>query len=361
MTLATLGRIDGPAAWRGDDLAARPEEWTYVLSLQERIELEAVGRRFVDDDPDLRTVTAADYPLPVTAAALAAWGRDLDSGRGFALVRGLRVEHYSDALSAAIFFVLGLHLGVPMRQNELGDVLDHIVATSDKTRKDDPTALGSKIRDELRFHSDSSDVVALLCLRTAREGGASALVSGATLYNEVLGRRPDLAPLLLEPFHFDWYKQDHDAPEKTYTSPIVSFVDQTFSIYAGSPMIFSSQDYPEIPRLSEAQVEVLRLLDTIALEPGIALHMDFQPGDIQWLLNYAALHSRTSFVDHPEPGRQRHLLRLWLQRDVGRPLAPSFGRHVVKSRGETRVADTSDDQGRFSIKLAALPRWDWGL
>ncbi|MER7167967.1 TauD/TfdA family dioxygenase [Micromonospora sp. NPDC000207] len=357
--MTTLKPIQGPAAWRGDEIATSTS-WQYQLSAPELAELERVGRQFVDDDPDLRTVTAARYPLPTLSEGLLRWAGDLDDGPGFVLVRGLRVEHYSDAVSAAVFFVLGLHLGTPMRQNELGDLVDHVLATSDKTRTD-PTALGSKIRDKLDFHSDSSDVVALLCLRTAREGGASSLVSGATLFNEVLARRPELAPLLLEPWYFDWYKQDHDAPAPYYTSPIVSYVEDTFSIYAGSKIIFSAQDYPDVPRLTEEQTELLHLLDDIAREPGVALDMDFRPGDIQWLLNYAALHSRTAFVDWPEQGRRRHLLRLWLQREVGRPLAPNFGRHVVKSRTETRDESTSDDLGRFSIRLAALPRFDWGL
>ena len=68
---------------------------------------------------------------------------------------------------------------------------------------------------------------------------------------------------------------------------------------------------------------MLHLFDEISQEPGLAIDMDFQPGDVQWLLNYAALHSRTSFTDFPEPERRRHLLRLWLKRDVGRPSYPS--------------------------------------
>ncbi|MFI7025611.1 TauD/TfdA family dioxygenase [Micromonospora sp. NPDC049900] len=358
-THVDLPPVAGPAAWRGDELE-NDTSWIYQLSAAEIAELEEVGRRFVAENPDLRTVTAAEYPLPVSAAGLARVGRDLDAGRGFTLVRGIPVQDYPDELSGAIFYLMGLHLGVPMRQNELGDVLDHIRATSDKTRKEDPTALGSRIRDGLRFHSDSSDVVALMCLRAAKEGGASSLVSGATLYREVARRRPDLAPLLFEPFYFDWYKQDHDAPEKFYTSPICSYVDGVFSMYAGSPMIFSAQDYPEVPRLTPEQIELLHLLDAITLEPGIALHMDFQPGDVQWLLNYAALHSRTEFVDHPEPERRRHLLRLWLQRDVGRPLAPQFGRHVVVSRDATRDGSALDDLGHFRIGQATTPRLDWG-
>jgi hypothetical protein len=40
--------------------------------------------------------------------------------------------------------------------------------------------------------------------------------------------------------------------------------------------------------------------------------MDLEPGDIQWLSNHSILHARTAYDDHPEPGRKRQLLRLWL-------------------------------------------------
>lgn len=359
-TSLDLAPINGPLAWRGDELS-QSREWIHLLTDLERAELEEVGRRFLNDNPDLRTVTAKDYPLEMCGPAVAKWGADMDSGRGFVLVRGLRTHEYSDALSGAIFFVIGLHLGVPMRQNELGDVIDHIIATSAKTM-DDPTALPSRVRDKLEFHSDSSDVVALMCLRPAQSGGASSLVSGATIYNEVLRRRPDLAPRLFDEYHWDWKKQDPDAPMDTYTSPMVSLVDGVFSFYAGSTMIFTAQAYSGVPALTPEQIEAIKLVDDIAYEPGMALDMDFQPGDMQWLLNYAALHSRTEFTDYPELQRRRHLLRLWLKRDVDRPLTPGFGKNsVVKDRTSTREAGDADVVGgKFHVTDAVIPRMDWG-
>ncbi len=350
-----LSAISGPSAWRGDELS-KSTEWIYLLSDAERTELEELGSRFVADDPDLRTVTAQSYPLHACAELNAECARQLDAGRGFILVRGLRTEDYGDTLAGAIFFIMGLHLGQPIGQNQMGDLLDHVVATSDKTLAD-PTALPSRVRDRLPFHSDSSDVVALMCLRGAKEGGASSLVSGTTIYNEILRRRPDLAPLLLEPFHWDWRKQDPDSPELTYSSPIVSLIDGTFSTYAGNSMVFSAQDYPQVPRLTEAQVEVLHLFDEISQEPGLAIDMDFHPGDVQWLLNYAALHSRTGYADFPEPERRRHLLRLWLKRDVGRPLVDKFGKHVVQL-GEP--VGGPKPGGRFQIADIVRINDGWG-
>jgi len=349
-----LQPVTTAAAWRGDRLSAS-DDWIYRLDKDEIAELEALGTRFVEENPDLRFVQASDYPLDACAGAVESWGRDVDLGRGFVLVRGLRTHLYSDALSAAIYYILGLHMGDPIRQNEMGDLIDHVYATSDKTMAD-PTALSSKVRDELVYHSDSSDVVALLCLKPAKEGGASCLVSGAEIYNEILRRRPDLAPLLLEPFHWDWRRQDHKSPANTYTSPIISITDGVFSMYAGSTYIFTAQAYPGVPKLRPEQIEALNLFDEITNEPGMAIAMDFRPGDIQWLSNYAALHSRTGFSDWPEPQRRRHLLRLWLSRRGQRPKVPGFGKNaVVQTRAEAR-GGCEAGEGRFTVDLASVPR-----
>ena len=350
-----LAPVSTAAAWRGDRLA-QTGEWIYHLSEAQIAELEALGARFVEDDPDLRFVQKADYPVEACLDAVAEWGRDVDYGRGFVLVRGLRTHLYSDALSAAIYYILGLNMGDPIRQNEMGDLIDHVYATSDKTM-DDPTALSAKVRDKLVYHSDSSDIVSLMCLRPAKTGGASCLVSGAEIYNEILRRRPDLAPLLLEPFHWDWRRQDHKAPANTYSSPIISMKEGVFSMYAGSLYILTAQDYPEVPRLLPEQIEVLKLFDEITYEPGMAIEMDFRPGDIQWLSNYAALHARTSFDDHPEPQRRRHLLRLWLHRDSGRPVVDGFGKNgVVLHRECPRDGQAEHPEARFRVSTMSVPR-----
>ncbi|MDQ1153638.1 TauD/TfdA family dioxygenase [Brevundimonas sp. SORGH_AS_0993] len=354
-TMTALPPVIGAAAWRGDTLS-KSQDWIYRLSAEELAELETLGARFMEDDPDLRFVQAADYPLVACADAVKAWGQDVDRGRGFVLVRGLRTDLYSDALSAAIYYILGLHMGDPIRLNEMGDLIDSVYATSTKTM-DDPTALSSKVRDKLVFHSDSSDIVSLMCLRPAKSGGASCLVSGAEIYNEILRRRPDLAPLLLEPFHWDWRRQDHNAPANSYASPVVSLEEGVFSMYAGSLYILTAQDYPDVPRITPQQVEVLKLFDEITYEPGMAIEMDFRPGDIQWLSNYAALHSRTAFEDYPEPQRRRHLLRMWLSRAGARPVVPGFGKNgVVQVREAPRDGQPEHPDAWFSIKLAAVPR-----
>jgi alpha-ketoglutarate-dependent taurine dioxygenase len=49
----------------------------------------------------------------------------------------------------------------------------------------------------------------------------------------------------------------------------------------------------------------------------LSADFNLEPGQMQFVHNRALGHSRTAFEDHAEPGRRRHLIRLWL-RDRGR-------------------------------------------
>jgi hypothetical protein len=73
--------------------------------------------------------------------------------------------------------------------------------------------------------------------------------------------------------------------------------------------------------------------------------MAFLPGDIQLLHNHQILHSRNDFENWPEPGRHRHLLRLWLAPPEARPLpaifAPRYGSVVPGDRGGIVVRGTT--------------------
>ena len=53
----------------------------------------------------------------------------------------------------------------------------------------------------------------------------------------------------------------------------------------------------------------------------LPIDFDLEPGQIQFVDNRALGHSRTAFVDYPDPAQKRHLVRLWL-RDGGRRAYP---------------------------------------
>src|SRR5256712_9498417 len=80
---------------------------------------------------------------------------------------------------------------------------------------------------ELQFHTDAPwlalppERVGLLCLRPAREGGVSQVVSLATVHNELRRRRPDLLPRLYRPFPWDRQAEHAPADDQVAWPPVV--------------------------------------------------------------------------------------------------------------------------------------------
>ena len=72
----------------------------------------------------------------------------------------------------------------------------------------DPFVRLYRTASNIRYHCDAADVVALLCLNTAKRGGASRIVSSVSVFNELAKRRPDLVARLFEPFHLDIRDED---------------------------------------------------------------------------------------------------------------------------------------------------------
>ena len=71
---------------------------------------------------------------------------------------------------------------------------------------------------------------------------------------------------------------------------------------------------------SDGEAAIAAMLD-IFEEDGLSVDFDLEPGQIQFVDNRALGHSRTEFVDYPEPECRRHLVRLWM-RDHGRRAYP---------------------------------------
>src|SRR5499427_8340075 len=193
-------RIEGPSAWYGSTMAAR-SDWIELLSEREVDELAAASEPWMDDRVDLVSLTKERFQLPSLAPRLAGTLDALLNGRGFVLWRGLPVERWGRRRSAVAFYGLGMHLGNPVSQNAQGHMLGHVRDMGLSSA--DPNVRIYQTRERQTFHTDSADLVGLLCLQTARSGGASALVSSSTLYNEMRARRPDLAACLFEPLATD--------------------------------------------------------------------------------------------------------------------------------------------------------------
>ena len=301
--------LQTPAAWLGLD-ERRSTDWIYELSDVEVADLDAGLAHAKKSGKTLEALQRDDFPLPHLAQAIAGWMSDLDRGRGFVLVRGVPVWRYTEADAAIVYWGLGLHMGTAVSQNAAGDLLGHVRDTGANPK--DPSVRLYKTREPLGFHCDGSDIVGLLCLKPAKSGGVSRIVSSVSAYNELLGRRPDLVPLLYEPFYWDRNEEQRPGEPPYFVLPICFNHDGRLRTFYIGWYIRNAQRHADVPRLTAQQIELLDMLDAIASDTEFHLDMDFRPGDIRWLKNAVILHARTEYEDFAEPGRKRHLLRLWL-------------------------------------------------
>jgi len=186
---------------------------------------------------------------------------------------------------------------------------------------------------EQDFHTDGADIIGLLCLRTSKSGGASRIVSSVTVFNEVLRRRPDLAPVLFRDFYWHYFEPQMPAPVH-FVRPICSRKGGGLNTFFIPWYIRRAQELPDVPPMTAEQTAALELLEATANDPSLYLDMEFLPGDIQLLKNSVILHKRTTYEDWEDPARKRHLLRLWLS-------APDFDDGDEQLRGGIRLGRSS--------------------
>ncbi|HET6235766.1 MAG TPA: TauD/TfdA family dioxygenase [Acetobacteraceae bacterium] len=175
----------------------------------------------------------------------------------------------------------------------------------------------------LRFHTDRCDVIALMCVRNGIEGGVSKLACIPTIHNEMLRHRPDLVDLL---FHDYWRSRPKDEDgvfaQPYFALPVWGQRDGKITSQYSRTYVEQAQEFPELPRLTDAQNQALDLLAEIAEET--CLCSPFEPGDIQLLNNLVIYHGRSAYADDAAAGRARLLIRLWLATPNSRALPDGF-------------------------------------
>jgi Taurine catabolism dioxygenase TauD, TfdA family len=315
----------GPAAWRGPECAARGD-WLTRLAPEQIDELEAATHGVLAAGVPLARLTAADFPLPALGPWLAGLRAELLRGRGFALLRGLPVARFSRQQLAAIFLGIGAHLGRARSQNAAGHLLGHVCDLG--LSSTDPNVRIYQTHERQTFHTDSCDVVGLLCLREARRGGDSLLVSALTIFNELRATRPDLLARLLAPMAHDRRGEVPAGAQPFFMIPVFSWLPgqgaDGLTVFYQRQYFDSAQRFADAPRLTALDVEALDAFDALANDPRLNLSMRLMPGDMQFVHNHVLLHDRTAFEDGPQPSQRRHLLRLWLACPGARVLPPAF-------------------------------------
>jgi alpha-ketoglutarate-dependent taurine dioxygenase len=307
-------------AWRADTIDAH-SSWYYPLSPRCLAALDETVRNWRRHPQPVTEMKVGGQPCAACAEELQPVRDALETGRGFAIIEGPTPEQYSPQELQLVYWLVGQLLGTPVAQNVQGTLLYDVRDTGQDVRYG---ARFSVTNAESTFHTDNSfgesvaDYVGLLCIKTAKSGGLSQVVSGVTAYHELRARHPDVLEALGQPWHIDRRGglRPGDAPTIRY--PVVQ-ADGAEPLYRYLRYWIESGHEKVQQPLTAPQRRALDVLDAVLSEPALRAEFSLKPGDMFFINNRWILHNRTAFEDHDAPEDRRHLVRLWLVRGPGRP------------------------------------------
>ncbi|KAF9013811.1 Clavaminate synthase-like protein [Hymenopellis radicata] len=302
-------KVEGPIVWEGKDWTDE-SQFVYRLSTAELKEINEALAHFKGLGVKKGYISKETFPLPTLGPKLYDLARELYEGRGFFVLRTIPVDEYSREDLVIVYAGISSHVGSDRgKQDSKNSVILHIKDLSPKHAKG-ASGIGysAHTSDRQTFHTDQGDLISLLTLETAVEGGISKLASSSRVYNEIAATRPDLIHTLSEPWPIDRFGAD----PAYVMRPVLWNVDGNIIIQYTRRQFtgYSAQvRSPNIPPLTEAQAEALDTLQFTAEK--FAYNMTLQKGDIQYISSLGLLHAREGFRD--EEDHTRHLIRLWLR------------------------------------------------
>ncbi|MBO1074988.1 TauD/TfdA family dioxygenase [Roseomonas marmotae] len=327
-------KVVSAADWRAADIAAS-DRWVRHVTPGEVKDLMQGFAALKASGKSLFEITREDVSIGSFAGALREAEQEMEEGIGFKVLRGLPVQSMSVEDNRLLFWAIGTHLGVARPQGKASQVISDVRDAGGVYRS--TSGRGYNTNAELDYHTDGSDVVALLCRNTARNGGLSRLASSVAIHNALVETRPDLAETLYGLFPHS--RQNEEAPDEapTYMAPVYSLRDGHFASRYIRNHIRSTQMIEGQPKLTPLQHEALDALQEMASSAEFSFDMWLEPGDLQLVNNHVLYHSRTHYEDFEEEDRKRHLFRLWLAVPNGRPLTQGL-EDIYKSveRGTVR-------------------------
>lgn len=340
------------------EVLARDDSWILRLSAEEIAGFDAALDHARRAGKPLIEMRQPDFPLSPAAQSLLTRAVALSQSHwGLCLVKGFPVDRWTEDECRTAYWGMGLYMGVARTQNRASDIMNDVRDAGGSYKV--TNGRGYNTNAALDFHSDSCDVVALMCRRQAKRGGESKVVSSPALVAEFARRRPDLVDVLRGTFFYSYQGAQDPVQPPYYKISLLGGADTPFVFRINRKNVTAAQrDFPEVPRLTEAQTQALDLIDELLVDPSLCYSMMLEEGDLQLLNNFTAVHSRTHFEDYEEFDRKRHMLRLWLSVPTSCRLPDSWARYYGDARpgsvrGGLRGSARSEAFERFEREQAA--------
>jgi len=304
-------------AWEASSFSSE-QDFTFTYRLSGRALSELGGTQLPGTYEEIPS-KLGDFPYLKTTM-LEFYRRALTEGPGFGLITGLDPTEFSRTQQDMIYWMMCNLLGEPLKQNIRGEKR---VEVKDRGGTMAEGARYHQTKDGGSLHTDSPqwqnvpDLLGLLCLHPAMEGGDSKLISAYSVHNELLQRRSDLLELLYDSFHFDKRGEFKPDESPTTVAPIFTYNGKVLGFRYLGDYVRAGHDTAGKP-LSVKQLEALGELDKVLEDEKLIVTMSLKAGDINFVNNHRVIHGRNGFIDYPEQNRKRLMVRAWLRERSGK-------------------------------------------
>ena len=243
---------------------------------------------------------------------------------GFALVRSepCATSPAAIATRADELQRLGEALGTPVIQSPRRELVEDVKDYSDLEVSDDR---GYRSGGELLPHSDPPSLIVLHCVRAAKSGGESSLVSVASIVDRMTATNPELVEELFADFATWRVAGQYGIAEpglSDHERPVLARHNDVLSCVLYRPFLEQAATARQRP-LTASQIAALDLFEHHSLSKDLTLRFVLRPGDTLVLHNRSVLHARTDYVDWPDFNARRHLLRMWIDAPDDFPVHPA--------------------------------------
>jgi len=283
----------------------------------------------------------------------------LERGPGFCILRGLEIQNMTEQEIERSFAQLCRIFGSAISQTKHGNFMGRV---EDVGRNlNDRTARGHQTAAALPYHADRCDRTALLCVRSADQGGENSIVSSLKLAEICLEEQTPEGSRLFQSFPFDNRGEQRSGLPPYTSHPIFSQNGDIFTARYIRRFIQAVEDIEEAPQLKAIDMSALDYLDSLISQSRFQYNFKCVPGDIFLMNNLITLHSRKAFSSKIRDDQGRLLLRVWMSHKSSRRLPDSYEQLFSNTNAGTMrggvwppksTYETPDHLKEIRVKLA---------
>ena len=313
--------------WYAKDMQSN-QAWLNPLSTEQQKEITVAFQTAKKNAATSKSIKKADFPLPQLGNVINKMQHGIDKGYGFSVIRGVPIAGLNIDDIELIYSGITAHFGVKINQDTKGTLIDHV---SDRgSDYSDISVRGYTTNAQLTPHCDSGDLISLMCVNPAKEGGMNNISCSMAIYNEILNNNPEYLDSLYRGYHYNIRGNGPLGKYQDITAhrvPVFSYYESMLSCRYNEKAIYTAEELSGAPPLSDLDKKAIRMVSELAHREDIQFNVMLEAGDIAFLNNYTVLHNRGPFVDHSTPEKRRLYLRQWINLHNGRLLKDEFADH----------------------------------